>query len=55
MAYGNLEKFIAAIYFHKRVKISTTISTTLVEINSFIVNIKVTFPHFNRPYYYYYI
>jgi hypothetical protein len=31
------------------------ISTGAVENNPFAVNIKVTFPHFHRPYYYYYI
>ena len=35
--------------------ISTTISTRGVENNSFGSNSKVTFPHFHRPYYYYYI
>jgi len=41
------------LFFHNEGKISTAISTAPVEINSFIYNIKATFPHFHRPYYYY--
>jgi len=41
------------LVFHKEGKISTAISTTPVEINSFVYNIKIPFPHFHRPYYYY--
>jgi hypothetical protein len=54
-ACGNVENFVKEEDFHRRQKISTTISTGVVENNSFGVNNKVTFPHFHRPYYYYYI
>jgi uncharacterized protein (DUF608 family) len=50
-----VENFENAIIFHRREEISTAISTGAVENNPFAVNIKVTFPHFHRPYYYYYI
>ena len=52
---GNVENSESAIIFHRQKEISTTISTGAVENISFAVNIKVTFPHFHRPYYYYYI
>jgi hypothetical protein len=52
---GNVENFIEGGVFHRRAKFSTTISTGAVENNSFRYNNKVGFPHFHRPYYYYYI
>jgi hypothetical protein len=41
--------------FHKSAKISTAISTGVVENNSIVYNTYPGFPHFHRPYYYYYI
>jgi hypothetical protein len=52
---GNVENFLKGKVSHRSAKISTEIFTALVENNSFGVNSKVTFPHFHRPYYYYYI
>ena len=42
-------------YFHRQRVFSTAISTGAVENNPFGDNNKVGFPHFHRPYYYYYI
>jgi len=50
-----VENSASVINFHNLKEISTAISTGVVENNPFDVNIKVTFPHFHRPYYYYYI
>jgi len=55
MACGNVENFVERFYFHRQREISTAISTAPVENNPFALNSKVTFPHFHRPYYYYYI
>lgn len=55
MACGNVEIFISVGVFHNLRKISTAISTGAVDSISFSINIKVTFPHFHSPYYYYYI
>jgi hypothetical protein len=52
---GNVENFENGKLFHRRALFSTAISTAPVENNPFAVNNKVTFPHFHRPYYYYYI
>jgi len=52
---GNVENFLEGKDSHRSSKISTEIFTALVENNSFDVNSKLTFPHFHRPYYYYYI
>ncbi len=52
---GNVENFVSVGFFHNLLEISTTISTGAVDSISFSINIKVTFPHFHRPYYYYYI
>ncbi len=50
-----MENFFESVYFHRSGLFSTVISTTPVENNPFALNSKVTFPHFHRPYYYYYI
>jgi hypothetical protein len=50
-----VENFVGRKVFHRRAKISTAIFTGAVENNSFDDNNKVGFPHFHRPYYYYYI
>jgi hypothetical protein len=55
MACGNVENSISTGIIHSVREISTTISTGAVDSISFIINIKVTFPHFHSPYYYYYI
>jgi hypothetical protein len=55
MACGNVENSASVYIFHNFEEISTTISTGAVDCILFTVNIKVTFPHFHRPYYYYYI
>lgn len=52
---GNVENSISIEIFHNLLEISTTIYTGAVDNNSFITNVKVTFPHFHSPYYYYYI
>jgi hypothetical protein len=52
---GNVENFVPGEVFHRSGKFSTAISTGAVENNSFAHNSKVGFPHFHRPYYYYYI
>jgi hypothetical protein len=49
------ENFESGVYFHRGAEISTAISTAPVQNNPFALNSKVTFPHFHRPYYYYYI
>jgi hypothetical protein len=41
--------------FHKIAKISTAISTGAVENIPIGCNTYLGFPHFHRPYYYYYI
>lgn len=43
------------IFFHTKSNISTAISTGVVENNSITYNAYPGFPHFHRPYYYYYI
>jgi hypothetical protein len=55
MACGNVENPVGIWIFHNLLKISTTISTGAVDYISFRDNIKVGFPHFHSPYYYYYI
>ena len=50
-----MENFFVSLVFHKLREISTAISTGVVENKIFGYNSKVTFPHFHRPYYYYYI
>jgi hypothetical protein len=54
-ACGNVENFVKERVFHRHEKFSTAFSTGAVENNSFSDNNKPTFPHFHRPYYYYYI
>ena len=43
------------IFFHTKSNISTAISTGAVENNFIVYNSYPGFPHFHRPYYYYYI
>jgi hypothetical protein len=51
----NEENFAERFYFHRLREISTAISTAPVQNNPIALNSKVTFPHFHRHYYYYYI
>jgi hypothetical protein len=55
VACGNVENFFERRFFHRRERFSTAFSTGAVENKLFAINSKVTFPHFHRPYYYYYI
>jgi hypothetical protein len=48
-----VENLLFAKVFHSQAEISTAISTGAVENKSTGYNIKVGFPHFHRPYYYY--
>jgi hypothetical protein len=54
-ACGNVENSWFEIIIHNRAVISTAISTGAVDYKSFSHIIKGTFPHFHRPYYYYYV
>jgi hypothetical protein len=50
-----VENFEANDFSHRKPKISTAISTAPVENKLFDYNNKEGFPHFHRPYYYYWI
>ena len=52
---GNVENFWFHRKIHNRAIISTAISTGAVDYKSFSHINKGGFPHFHRPYYYYYV